>query len=92
MALPEYLAAVVATPWFHEHLKGLTRGVGARRERARPEAFLQLEMEMPNVERQAQAIPTLLLAQAARRRQKETRTQSDWLLPAMLNRAFRGGV
>ncbi len=36
-ALPEYLAALVATPWFHDHLKGLSRGVGARRERARPE-------------------------------------------------------
>jgi len=49
MAIPEYLAALVATPWFWTQLKNVTRGVGARRERTRPEQFLQMELPMPEV-------------------------------------------
>jgi type I restriction enzyme, S subunit len=56
---PDYLRHLVANQWFWKHLKSLSRGVGARRERTRPEQFLALRMLMPIVERQQQAAQTL---------------------------------
>lgn len=39
--LPEYVVAIIPTPWFWQRLSTVTRGVGARRERIRPELFLE---------------------------------------------------
>ena len=47
--LPSYLAAIVKTEWFWSRLKDATRGVGARRERTRPEQFLNIEIPVPEV-------------------------------------------
>ncbi len=58
-AIPEYLASLVVSPWFLGFLRTLTRGVEARRERIRPEMFLNLRVPMPAIERQKQAIKTL---------------------------------
>ena len=57
LAKPEYLAVIFATPWFWTQLRNMTRGVGARRERIRPEQFLRLEIPMPTVEQQATTMP-----------------------------------
>src|SRR6266487_1098652 len=55
-ALPEYLAELIARPWFYLQLKTLSRGVGGRRERIRPELFVELEITMPDIERQKLAV------------------------------------
>jgi type I restriction enzyme S subunit len=89
-ALPEYTAALVATPWFHSFLKTLTRGVGARRERARPEKFLQLNLPMPSVRAQQQALEVFRRVREAAFLKGETQAELDALLPAVLDRAFRG--
>ncbi|MEM6254670.1 MAG: hypothetical protein AAF821_17285 [Cyanobacteria bacterium P01_D01_bin.156] len=48
-ALPAYMATLVTSPWFWTQLKNLTRGMGGRRERTRPEKFLTMKIPMPNV-------------------------------------------
>ncbi len=48
-ALPSYLASLVRTKWFWSRLTDATRGVGARRERTRPEQFLDIELPMPDL-------------------------------------------
>jgi len=90
MALPEYLAPLVATPWFWERLRGVTRGMGGRRERTRPEQFLQLEIPMPSEDDQRRALPLLHRLRPLARLQEETAVELDAMLPAVLERAFRG--
>jgi type I restriction enzyme S subunit len=51
-AAPGYLGELVLTPWFWSLLQGATRGVGARRERTRPEQFLNIELPMPQQDKQ----------------------------------------
>lgn len=92
MAIPEYLAALVPTPWFWNQLAGLTRGVGARRERIRPELFLEMPIPMPEVKAQQQALPVLRRFQDAYQEQAATRPELDALLPAVLDRTFRGAL
>lgn len=89
-ALPEYLAALVVTPWFYGQLGTLTRGVGARRERTRPEHFLGLEMPMPTIEQQAPAVTAFAHLAVLKRQQDEVAAELEALLPAVLDRAFRG--
>lgn len=89
-AEPKYLSAVVTTPWFWTQLKDATRGAGDRRERTRPEQFLQLKMPMPCIEKQRRAITILEKLEPIRQLQTETTTELDAILPAILDRAFRG--
>ena len=88
--LPEYMSALVATPWFWGQLKTLTRGVGARRERTRPEQFLRMQIPIPPVEQQKQALVVLERLKALKQLQAETATELDALLPSVLDRAFKG--
>jgi type I restriction enzyme, S subunit len=88
--LPEYMSALVATPWFWRQLKSLTRGVGARRERTRPEQFLRMRISMPSLKRQEQALSMFKDLENMKRFQAETATELDALLPSVLDRAFKG--
>jgi type I restriction enzyme, S subunit len=90
VAIPEYMAALVVTPWFWSHLTSMTRGVGARREHTRPEQFLRLVVPMPTVDQQAVAIRTLGKLDALAQLQRETSAELDALLPSVLHKAFRG--
>jgi type I restriction enzyme S subunit len=89
-ALSQYMAALVVTPWFWNQLSSMTRGVGARRERTRPEQFLALEIPMPTVERQRLALRTFAHLDEMKRLQTETAAELDALLPSVLDKAFRG--
>ncbi|MBI3248015.1 MAG: restriction endonuclease subunit S [Deltaproteobacteria bacterium] len=89
-AIPEYLAALVTTPWFWTQLKDVTRGVGARRERTRPEQFLQMKLPMPEIDRQAKAVPAFDKLQILKRLQAETAAELDALPPSVLDKAFKG--
>lgn len=88
--LPEYLAALVPTEFFWGRLKDATRGVGARRERTRPEQFLQLEFSMPALKDQKRALTMFAAISAVQRLQRETVTGMDAMLPAILDKAFKG--
>lgn len=87
--LPEYLAAIVPTEFFWGRLKQATRGVGARRERTRPEQFLQIPFSMPSLENQNRAIAMFASIEAARGLQQETAVELDAMLPAILDKAFK---
>jgi type I restriction enzyme, S subunit len=84
------LETIVRTEWFWSKLKNATRGVGARRERTRPEQFLELELSMPSIEQQERAELIFAEINALKRLQTATIGEFDALLPAVLDRAFKG--
>jgi len=88
--LPDYLAVVVSTEWFWSQLRHATRGVGARRERTRPDQFLALEMPIPDVRQQAKGVRIFRELRTLKRLQAETAAELDALLPSILDRAFKG--
>jgi type I restriction enzyme S subunit len=89
-ARPRYLAPLVRTVWFWSKLAGATRGVGARRERTRPEQFLNIEIPMPDVHQQKRGEALFSEVDGLKRLQAETGAEIDALVPAILDRAFSG--
>ncbi|MBD2726693.1 restriction endonuclease subunit S [Nostoc sp. FACHB-892] len=89
-AIPEYLSALVATPWFWTKLKDLTRGMGGRRERTRPEQFLKMKISMPTVEYQQKAIPIFNQIDKMKRLRVEAMKELNALLPSIWDKAFKG--
>lgn len=89
-ACPEYLASIVRTEWFWTRLSSATRGVGARRERTRPEQFLNIEIPIPILDRQKHGSEVFAKMAALKHLQTETQTELDAMLPAILDRAFKG--
>ena len=90
--LPEYMAALVPTEFFWGRLKYVTRGVGARRERTRPERFLELPFTMPSLDDQTRALRMFSSIKAIQELQNETAAELDAMLPAILDKAFKGGA
>ncbi|MDQ6894888.1 MAG: restriction endonuclease subunit S [Acidobacteriota bacterium] len=88
-AIPEYLAAIVVLPWFWERLQEATRGVGARRERTRPESFLKLEVPMPTAAQQEAALPILRTLGEMLRARAAIGPLLDALRVSSLNAAIR---
>ena len=89
-ALPEYLTELFATPWFYLQLKTLSRGVGGRRERIRPELFVELEIPMPDIERQKLAVEVFAKLPALREYQSASGEELSALMPSILDKAFKG--
>lgn len=89
---PHYLAALVRTEWFWSRLTNATRGVGARRERTRPEQFLNIEMPMPDLTSQRVGEKAIAEVETLARLQAETATELNALLPSVLSKAFAGGL
>lgn len=87
---PDYLAALVRTEWFWGRLKDATRGVGARRERTRTEQFLNLQISIPDVEKQEIGERIFAEVDALKVMQARTATELDALAPSILHKAFRG--
>lgn len=90
--LPEYMAALVPTEFFWSRLKDATRGVGARRERTRPEQFLQLEFSMPSLSDQERAVEAFATIKAVQQLQRQIVPELDAMLPAILDKAFKGDL
>ena len=88
--LPGYLAALVRTKWFWGRLQNATRGVGARRERTRPEQFLAIEIPMPDIERQRLGETLFAEVDVLKRLQADTAAELDALLQSILDKAFKG--
>jgi type I restriction enzyme S subunit len=89
-AVPEYLDYVVRSKWFAGKLNNLRRGVGARRERTRPEKFLSMKAEMPTFEVQQKLLPVFQKTREASESASANVAQLDALLPSILDKAFRG--
>lgn len=89
-ALPEYLASLVKTEWFHSLLATATRGQGARRERTRPEMFLDIELPMPGIDKQARAVEVFRRLWDVTPNNEIMITQLDAMLPSILDKAFKG--
>lgn len=92
MASPFYLGALMGTPWFWKLLQGATRGVGARRERTRPEQFLNIELPMPEYSDQLVAVEILSRQSELKRRHAAIRKANAALVPATLERLFSGAA
>jgi hypothetical protein len=74
--------------WFQHHGSGktlftLTRGVGARRERTPPEAFLDMEIPMPRCPHGSSKIA------ANKTPPERNMAELDALMPSILSKAFR---
>ena len=88
LASDEYFGALVATEWFWDQLQAATRGVGARRERTRPEQFLSLEVPMPDLADQLKVVSMLKRQELLRAKHTAIRDANAALLPATLERIF----
>jgi type I restriction enzyme S subunit len=88
--LPEYLSAIVSTAWFHGFLADATRGQGARRERTRPELFLKIRLPMPNLEDQGRGADVFRQLDAVMPEVQKSRAELEAMMPAILDRAFKG--
>lgn len=84
-----YISELVRIPWFWQQLQEATRGVGARRERTRPEQFLALEMPMPTLSDQIKGSAALSHLAAMKAKHAAIRKDLDALLPSMLERIFQ---
>lgn len=87
---PKYLAVLVRTEWFWGRLVAATRGVGARRERTRPEQFLSIELPMPNVQQQKMGETLFNKMDAVKSLKSYLSAELDALLPSVLDKAFKG--
>lgn len=90
-ASPGYLGEIMKTPWFWSLLQEATRGVGARRERTRPEQFLKVRLPMPTFEKQQAAAAVFSRLAALKAKHATIRAANAALLPATLERVFSGG-
>jgi type I restriction enzyme S subunit len=89
-AIPGYLAALITSEWFWGRFGSATRGVGARRERTRPEQFLEIEIPVPDLSAQRHGERIFEQLRSLNRIQAQTAAELDALLPAILDRAFKG--
>jgi type I restriction enzyme S subunit len=89
-ARPGYLAPLVRTEWFWTKLAGATRGVGARRERTRPEAFLKIEIPIPEYQIQEQGERLFFEIDRIAHLQAASEPALNAMMPAILDRAFKG--
>ena len=88
---PAYLGELFKTPWFWSLLQDATRGVGARRERTRPEQFLNIKLPMPDYGRQLKAAEILSRQVILKAEHTAIRQASQAIIPAMLERLFSSG-
>lgn len=88
LANDEYLGELVRTEWFWSQLQDATRGVGARRERTRPEQFLNIELPMPLFDDQLRIVEILKRQTPLKAKHTAIREANAALLPATLERVF----
>jgi type I restriction enzyme, S subunit len=88
MAAPAYVGQLMRTPWFWSLLQDATRGVGARRERTRPEQFLNIELPMPDLAAQNKVVAILKRQALLIETHAAIREANQALIPATLERVF----
>jgi len=87
---PDYLSFILTREWFWSRLGDATRGVGARRERVRPERFLNVSIPMSRIEDQKRLLAAFRGIARLRSAQQARTTDLAALMPALLDRAFKG--
>lgn len=87
-ASSEYMGEIVRTEWFWTQLQDATRGVGARRERTRPEQFLNIELVLPTLDDQLRIVEVLKRQMPLKAKHTAIRQANSALLPATLERVF----
>lgn len=92
LASSEYFDELVRTEWFWTRLQEATRGVGARRERTRPEQFLNIELPLPVLVDQLRIVEILKRQSPLKSKHAAIREANAALLPATLERLFAGSV
>ena len=92
LASDEYFGELVRTEWFWSQLQDATRGVGARRERTRPEQFLNIELPMPHFDDQLRIVEVLKRQTQLKAKHTAIREANGKLLPATLERVFSAGA
>ena len=92
LASDEYLGELVRTEWFWSRLHEATRGVGARRERTRPEQFLNIELPLPVLADQLRIVEILKRQSPLKSKHAAIRQANAALLPATLERLFAGSA
>ena len=85
---PDYLAHLVKTRWFQQHLAEATRGVGARRERIRPEMLLGIEIPFPDLAGQKTALKSIEHLTQALSLASQSAPHAEAILPSLLDRIF----
>jgi len=90
LASDEYFGELVRTEWFWSGLQEATRGVGARRERTRPEQFLNIELPLPVLADQMRIFEILKRQSPLKSTHAAIRQANAALWPATLERLFAG--
>ena len=88
LASDEYFGELVRTEWFWSQLQKATRGVGARRERTRPEQFLNIEIPLPRLDDQLKIVEIVQRQTPLKAKHAAIREANAALLPATLERVF----
>jgi len=88
--LPEVLDTYFRTPSIWPQIAGESTGTNVRRRRLNPQDFLDYEMPLPTRETQMTLRKVRAEVDALKRLQAETAAELDALLPAILDRAFKG--
>lgn len=88
LASDEYFGELVRTEWFWSQLQKATRGVGARRERTRPEQFLNIEIPLPQLDDQLKIVEIMQRHAELKAKHAAIREANAALLPATLERVF----
>lgn len=83
--LPSYFALMTTLPAFWSDLQRLSTGMGGRRERVKPAAFLTIEIPAPDVEEQARFVDLMASVDALTARLVSEMTATDRLLSASRN-------
>jgi type I restriction enzyme S subunit len=92
LVCPEVLDTYFRTPAVWPEVAGESTGTNVRRRRLNPQDFLAYKMPLPS--RKTQLLLRDVRAQVAtlKRLHAETATEIDALLPAILDKAFKGEV
>lgn len=88
--LPEVLDVYFRDPKIWPDLAGVSSGTNVRRRRLNPQAFLSYEIPLPSRASQIKLRNTKEEVDGLKRLQAETSAELAALLPAILDRAFKG--
>jgi len=88
--LPEVLDVYFRTPSVWPEIAGESTGTNVRRRRLNPQDFLDYEIPLPSRETQMTLRKVQLEMDALKHLQAETAVELDALLPAVLDKAFKG--
>ena len=88
--LPEVLDTYFRTPSVWPEIAGESTGTNIRRRRLNPQDFLDYEMPLPSMEAQLTLRKVRAEVDALKRLQAATAAELEALLPAILDKAFKG--